>query len=255
MGFGFSLRAATSNLPSSPNPISNRDVLHDGRKHTRPSSFHNPTLSANKHVIQICCSSLSAAVQTVQVERRTSPFNGIERLLSRVVVIKTKSLPVSATTFPTALSLYIAHDGRKHKHNPKLSANHGDLTLALTRCSCSALREVAVFVRECGKCKPLYASVIERCVTLPVGTWSVARKQSLRFVGGHMHNVATSHFERKETKFGSNKTAIYRRNRSSVCLLFVKLALLCIFSSSIRPITYTRASREHALDASGSAKP
>ena len=36
-------------------------------------------------------------------ERRTSPFNGIERSLSRAVIIKTKSLPVSATTFPTAL--------------------------------------------------------------------------------------------------------------------------------------------------------
>ena len=60
----------------------------------------------------------------------------------------------------------------------RIVAFHVDLTLALTRCSCSALREVAVFVRECGKCKPLYASVIERCVTLPVGTWSVARKQS-----------------------------------------------------------------------------
>ena len=125
VGFGVSPRAATSNLPSSPNPLSNRGVLHDWRKHTRPSSFHNPTLSANKHVVQICRSSLSAAVQTVQVERRTSPFNfnGIERSLSRAVVIKTKSLPVSATTFPTALSLYIAHDGRKHKHNPTLSAN------------------------------------------------------------------------------------------------------------------------------------
>ena len=33
----------------------------------RPSSFHNPTLSANKHVAQIYRSSLSAAVQTVQV--------------------------------------------------------------------------------------------------------------------------------------------------------------------------------------------
>ena len=125
----------------------------------------------------------------------------------------------------------------------------------LTRCSCSALREVAAFVRECGECKPLYVSVIERCVTLPVDTWSVARKQSFRFDGGHVHNVTTSHFKRKETKFVSNKTAIYRRNRSSVCLLFVKLALLCVFSSFIRPITYTRASREHALDASGSAKP
>ena len=33
----------------------------------RPTSFHNPTLSANKHVVQIYRSSLSAAVQTVQV--------------------------------------------------------------------------------------------------------------------------------------------------------------------------------------------
>ena len=31
--FGVSLRAATSNLPSSPNPHSNSSVLHDGRKH------------------------------------------------------------------------------------------------------------------------------------------------------------------------------------------------------------------------------
>ena len=123
-----------------------------------------------------------------------------------------------------------------------------------SRCSCSALREVAV-LRECGKCKSLYTSVIERCVTLPVGTWSVARKQFFRFDGSHVHNVTTSHFERKETKFVSNKTAIYRRNRSSVCLLFVKLALLCVFFWFIRPITYTRASREHALNASGSSKP
>ena len=113
--FGVSLRAVTSNLPSSPD---HRRVL----QHTRPSTFHNPDpmLSANKHVVQICRSSQSAAVQTVQVERRTSPFNGIERSLSRAVVIKT--LPISATTFPTALSLYIAEDGRKHTHNPTLSA-------------------------------------------------------------------------------------------------------------------------------------
>ena len=98
-------------------------------------------------------------------------------------------------------------------------------------------------------------SLFERCVTLPVGTWSVARKQSFRFVGGHVHNVTTSYFERKEIKFIGNKAAIYRWNRSCVCLLFVKLALLCVFSSFIRPILYTRASREHAFDASGSAKP
>ena len=123
-GFGVSLRAAMSNLPSSPDPPipSQTDVCW--RKHTRPSTFHNPMLSANKHVVQICRSSQSAAVQTVQVERQTPPFNGIERSLSRAVVIKTKSLPISATTFPTALSLYIAHDGRKHKHNPTLSAKN-----------------------------------------------------------------------------------------------------------------------------------
>ena len=124
-GFGVSLRAATSNLPSYLEPPipSQTDVCW--RKPTRQSTFHNPMLSANKHVVQICRSSQSAAVQTVQVERQTPPFNGIERSLSRAVVIKTKSLPISATTFPTALSLlYIAHDGRKHKHNPTLSAKN-----------------------------------------------------------------------------------------------------------------------------------
>ena len=167
-----------------------------------------------------------------------------------------KSLPTSR------LQLSHSHPRMRSRRTHQFSHRslrmlHGDFALALTRCSCSALREVAVFVRECGKCKPLYASVIERCVTLPVGTWSAAREQSFRFDGGHVHNVTTSHFERKETKtkFVSNKTAIYRRNRSSVCLLFVKLALLCVFSLFIRPITYTRASREHALDASGSFKP
>ena len=102
-------------------------VLHDWRKHTRPSFFHNPTLSANKHVVQICRSSLSAAVQTVQVECRTSPFNGIERSLSHAVVIKTIALPVSATTFPTALSLYIAHDGKNIstiQRSPQISTSY-----------------------------------------------------------------------------------------------------------------------------------
>ena len=114
--FGVSLRAATSNLPSSPDHPSQTDVcssIQDRRLFT---------IQCFPHVVEICRSSRSAAVQTVQVERRTSPFNGIERSLSRAVVIKTKSLPISATTFPTALSLYIVEDGRKHKHNPTLSA-------------------------------------------------------------------------------------------------------------------------------------
>ena len=51
------------------------------------------------------------------------PEGTFERSLSHAVIIKTKYLPISATSFRTALSLYIAHDGRKHKHNPTLSAN------------------------------------------------------------------------------------------------------------------------------------
>ena len=49
-----------------------------------------------------------------------------------------------------------------------------------------------------------------------------------------MRNLTTSYFERKETKFVRNKTAIYGRNRSSFCLLFVKLARLFVFSSFVR---------------------
>ena len=87
-------------------------------------------------------------------------------------------------------------------------------------------------------------SLFERCVTLPVGTWSAAHKQSIRSVGGHVRNLTTSYFERKEVKFVGNKTSIYRRHCSSLFLLFVKFALLCDFSSIIRTITYARASRE-----------
>ena len=79
----------------------------------RLSSFHNPTLSANKHVV-FCRSSLSAAADHLADgtdERRTSPFisdaqSGNGRSLSRAVV--QQSLAVSATTFTTALSLHIA---------------------------------------------------------------------------------------------------------------------------------------------------
>ena len=120
--FGVSLRDVTSNLPSSPNPLSNRSVLHDGRKHktvvsSQPSALREEARRTNLPLLAIGCHAHCSG------ERRTSPFSGIERSLSRAVIIKTKSLPISATTFPTALSLYIAHDGRKHKHNPTLSAN------------------------------------------------------------------------------------------------------------------------------------
>ena len=93
-------------------------IAHDVRSHK-----HNPTVSANKHVVQICRSSLSAAADGLadgSGERRTSPVNGFERSLSRAVVPKTKSLPISATTFPTALSLYISQ-GRLRKDMRPLS--------------------------------------------------------------------------------------------------------------------------------------
>ena len=65
-GFGVSLRDATSNLPSSPTP-SQTEVCSTMGESIRPSFLHNPTPSAKKHVVQICPSSLSAAMQTVQV--------------------------------------------------------------------------------------------------------------------------------------------------------------------------------------------
>ena len=120
--FGASLRDATSNLPSSPNPLSNRSVLHDGRKHktvvfSQPTALREYARRTNLPLLAIGYRADCSG------ESRTSPFNGLERLLSRAVVIKTMSLPISATTFPTALSLYIAHDGRRHWHNPTLFVN------------------------------------------------------------------------------------------------------------------------------------
>ena len=48
-----------------------------------------------------------------------------------------------------------------------------------------------------------------------------------------MRNRTTLYFERKETKFVGNKTAIYSRNRSSLCLLLVFLNSL-VFVSFLR---------------------
>ena len=64
--------------PSSPNPLSNRSI--------GPPSFHNPTLSTNIHVVQICRFSLSAAADGLtdgSGERRTSPLNGDAQSLKR----------------------------------------------------------------------------------------------------------------------------------------------------------------------------
>ena len=106
LGFGVSLvvlRDATSNISPFPPTPSRHKCAPRWEKEDR--RLHNPTLSANKHTVQICRSSLSAAANGLadcSGERRTSPFKGIERSLSRAVVPKTKSLRVSATTFPKA---------------------------------------------------------------------------------------------------------------------------------------------------------
>ena len=72
---------------------------------------------------QTCAPRLEKACKTVDFSQSNA------RSLSRAVVIKTKSLPISATTFPTALSLYIADDGRKHyistiHHSPRKSMSY-----------------------------------------------------------------------------------------------------------------------------------
>ena len=121
-GFGSWSLAFHCGMPRQITPLprtpSQTEVCSTMGESIRPSSLHNPMPSAKKHVVQICRFLLSAAMQTVY-ERRTSPFNGIERSLSRPVVIKTKSLPISETTFPTALSC----TSRTMGDNPTLSAN------------------------------------------------------------------------------------------------------------------------------------
>ena len=119
--FDCGMARQISPLPLTP---SQPEVCSTMGESIRPSSFHNPMRSANKHVVLTNLPLLAIGCRAdCSDERRTSPFNGIERSLSRAAVIKTKSLPVSASTFPTALSLCIAHDGRKHEHNPTLSVN------------------------------------------------------------------------------------------------------------------------------------
>ena len=86
-------------------------------------------------------------------------------------------------------------------------------------------------------------SLFERCLTLPVGTWSVPRKQSFRWVGGHVHNLTTSYFELK--KFVGNKTASFT----------VEIALLFVFSlaNSLFFVSFLRLSDlSHTQEQAGS---
>ena len=121
-------------------------------------------------------------------ERRTSPFNGIERSLSHAVIIKTKSLPVSDTTFPTTLSLYIAHDRRKHKHNPTLSANKH--VVQISRSSLSAAADG--LADGSGECRTSFVNGIERSCrkviskSLPVSATTFPTALSLYIAQGSL---------------------------------------------------------------------
>ena len=97
--FGVWLRDATSNLPSSPNPLSNRSVLHDhdGRKHTWESIHTRKTVVffTIQRSPRISTSYKFAAPRyrlPCRLYRWASnlTFNGMERSLSRAVIIKTK---------------------------------------------------------------------------------------------------------------------------------------------------------------------
>ena len=107
--------------PLFPQPPFQTEVCSTMGESIRPSSFHNSTLSTNKHIkiAALRYRLLPMALQTVQVrvEPRlsTATYNAEtedERSFSRAVV--PQSLAVSAITFPTALSEYIAQ-GRLQK--------------------------------------------------------------------------------------------------------------------------------------------
>ena len=70
-----------------------------------------------------------------------------------------------------------------------------------------------------------------------------------------MRNLITSYFDRNKTKFFGNKTAIYRRTRSSYVFSLSNSPFFVSFHHFFRPIRYARARREHGFDAGGSAKP
>ena len=70
-GFGSWTLVFHCGMPSQISPLirtpSQTEVRSTMGESIRPSSLHNPTPSANKHVVRICRSLLSAAMLTVQV--------------------------------------------------------------------------------------------------------------------------------------------------------------------------------------------
>ena len=121
-----------------------------------------------------------------------------------------------------------------------LTFKHDDLTLALTLCSCCALREVAVFVRECGKCKPLYASLIERCKTLPSVHGRINNPFASSAVTCTMSQFRTSS-ERKQSLSATRQPFTVE-----IALLFVFSLSNSLFFVSFLRISYLSHTQEQA---------
>ena len=84
-------------------------------------------------------------------------------------------------------------------------------------------------------------SLFERCVTLPVGIWSVARKQTIRSVGGHVHSLTTA--KRNLSLSATRQPFIF------------EIALLNVlsFSNSLFFVSFLRLSdRTHTKEQAGS---
>ena len=109
----FTAGCHVKSLPLPPTP-SQTEVCSTMGERTRPSSFDNPTLSANKHVVQVCRFSLSAAADGLtdsSGERQTShldaeSWNGIERSLASCLKHATGW---SAAGWPANAKLQLLH--------------------------------------------------------------------------------------------------------------------------------------------------
>ena len=89
-----------SPLTPTPSQTELSEVCSTMGESIRPSSLHNPApLREEAHRTNLPLLAIGCRTDC-SGERRTSPFNGIESSLSRAVIIKTKSLPISATKFP-----------------------------------------------------------------------------------------------------------------------------------------------------------
>ena len=119
LGFGVCFTAGCHiKFPLFPDPLSNRSVPHDGRKHKTVVFSQSNTRKSTSY--KNCQSSPSAAADSLadsSGQRRTSPFNGIERSLSCAVVPKTKSRAFPLT-FPTACYCTSRRPLRKDIHYP-----------------------------------------------------------------------------------------------------------------------------------------